>query len=356
MKRILKRLSLIALAILFLSGCATSDYRYREPNYEATIVPGAVLHGLRIAPEVEDKILALDPERITESDIKEALARGPAPRIINLHGGVPIVYLAVESFSQFLIDMGYPESKIRNPQDGSFSYSPYKNSAEIAGIIAWYYEKEGMPLMVIGHSAGGVQTVKVLHQLAGTFSDRVAVWNPLTEESERRYSIVDPITGKDRPVVGVRVGYAGVVGSGGLARLLPHYWGMLRLLRSIPDSVEHFTGGTIGVDLIGGDFFGLVPPANRYSANGKAHVRNVQLPASYSHVTVPVAAHLSKDLKIRDWINAYRPSEKPELDAEFEGSTSNILWIADVWHSIKKQWCLEAQRLIRAKRKMANGQ
>jgi hypothetical protein len=27
-----------------------------------------------------------------------------------------------------------------------------------------------------------------------------------------------------------------------------------------------------------------------------------------------------------------------------------VLWAADVWHSIKKHWCLEAQRLIRAQR------
>jgi len=27
-----------------------------------------------------------------------------------------------------------------------------------------------------------------------------------------------------------------------------------------------------------------------------------------------------------------------------------VLWAADVWHSVKKHWTLEAQRLIRAKR------
>jgi hypothetical protein len=31
-----------------------------------------------------------------------------------------------------------------------------------------------------------------------------------------------------------------------------------------------------------------------------------------------------------------------------------VLWAADVWHNIKKHWCLEAQRLIRAQR--ANGE
>jgi hypothetical protein len=27
-----------------------------------------------------------------------------------------------------------------------------------------------------------------------------------------------------------------------------------------------------------------------------------------------------------------------------------VLWAADVWYSIKKHWCLEAQRLVREER------
>ena len=42
-------------------------------------------------------------------------------------------------------------------------------------------------------------------------------------------------------------------------------------------------------------------------------------------------------------------SEKPVLNVTFESSSTNILWAADVWHSIKKHWVLELQRLIRAK-------
>jgi len=40
------------------------------------------------------------------------------------------------------------------------------------------------------------------------------------------------------------------------------------------------------------------------------------------------------------------------VSAVFESSSRNILWAADVWHSVKKYWCLEAQVLIRAKRAM----
>ena len=47
---------------------------------------------------------------------------------------------------------------------------------------------------------------------------------------------------------------------------------------------------------------------------------------------------------------------RPTLAVEFSTSTENILWAADVWYSIKKQWCLEAQRLVRAKRQLSAGQ
>jgi len=78
----------------------------------------------------------------------------------------------------------------------------------------------------------------------------------------------------------------------------------------------------------------------------------VRLPPGYNHVLVPTTAHLAEDQAIRDWINAYVPTDEPELTASFETPSDNILWAADVWHSVKKQWCLEAQRLIRAKRSL----
>ena len=353
MKRGSWHLSCLLVAIVSGSGCASYTYHYREANYDRRVEKGTVLQSLQLDPLLEDTILALDPEQITEKDVKEVLSRGPTPRIINLHGGVPLVFQAMESFSKFLIAMGYPEGRIRNPRDGTYSYSPFKSSAEIAGSIAWYYEKEGMPVMLVGHSAGGMKTVRVLHELAGAFADRVAVWSPLTEEAEGRYSIIDPLTGVERPVVGLRVGYATAVGVGGLAILLsPHQWPMLGRFRTIPDTVEHFTGFYIVLDLIAGDLLGLVGPPNKYRANGTAKVRNVKLPPSYSHVFVPVTGHLAEHKPVRDWINAYAPTEEPELTVLFDTSSSNILWAADVWHSVKKQWCLEAQRLIRAKRNM----
>src|SRR5208283_698329 len=226
-------------------------------------------------------------------------------------------------------------------------------SEKLAGLIAWYYEKEGMRPMIIGHSQGGMQAVKVLYVLAGSFGEKINVWNPITDEPEDRYSIVDPITGHEQPVVGVKVAYASAVGSGGLTRFLPNQWSMAGKLRRIPDSVDEFTGFSMGLDLFGGDLLGF-GGANRYESNGKAAVRNVRLPTGYNHVTIPVTAHLVEDEEIRDWINNYIPTEEPTLSVAFQRPSNNILWAADVWHSIKKHWVMEVQKLIRTKRDMRN--
>ena len=90
-----------------------------------------------------------------------------------------------------------------------------------------------MPMMV-GHSQGGIQLVKVLHDLAGDGVAQIPVWNPHTDTAEPRVTIVDPFTGAERPVVGLKIGYASVVGSGGAALMLPNQWSMVRRLRTDP--------------------------------------------------------------------------------------------------------------------------
>ena len=54
-----------------------------------------------------------------------------------------------------------------------------------------------------------------------------------------------------------------------------------------------------------------------------------------------------------DWINNYTPLT-PASDLETNTSSlqsnTHILWAADVWHSIKRHWVLELQRMIRARR------
>src|SRR5258706_16276784 len=75
--------------ILFMCGCAagTRPYSFGE-GYEKDAGAGTVLANLKIDPAVEEKILALDPEHISAQDVKDTLSKAPAPRIMNVHGGV----------------------------------------------------------------------------------------------------------------------------------------------------------------------------------------------------------------------------------------------------------------------------
>lgn len=209
--------------------------------------------------------------------------------------------------------------------------------------------------MMVGHSQGGMQAVKVLYQFAAKPSARRHVWNPLTWEQEPRCEITDPVTGRRRPVAGLKLPYATAVGAGGLTRLLPNQWGMTFRLRTIPDSVEEFTGFCKKHDLLGGDFLGY-GPANHFKSGGTALVRNIWLPTEEKHGEIPDTKHLLKSQEIRDWISRYRPAPEPiatpGVPPHFDADSSHILWAAEVWYSIKKHWVLELQRLLRAQRSM----
>jgi hypothetical protein len=343
----LRRALLAALVSLVLAACATPPMQTME-----TPAPGSVLRSLKLDSAAEDRVLALDPEHISGADVHETLAAMPAPHVVLLHGGIYPVYLAMTSFAEFLIGMGYPEDRIRRQDgvlDSTYSYSPYQESTQIAGMIAWYYERDGVRPVMVGHSQGGVQAVKILYDFAGASGGDIAVWNPVADRPEGRTTIVDPLTGATRPVVGFVVPYASAVGAGGAALFLPNQWSMVHRLRSIPDTVEDFTGFTISVDFVALSFPGS-RGASEFHHNGTANVRNVILPSSYNHVVVPVTRELASSPAMRDWLNSYVP-DKPGQDASLPpGPADNVLWAADVWYSIKKHWCLEAQRLVRARR------
>lgn len=334
-----RRLALSLLIVLACAGCAVPAYhRAREP------AAGAFLPAADRA--VEDRVLALDPERVTPADVRDTLANGPTPRIMLLHGGIYPVHLSMTSFANFLVEMGYPEGRIRDPIDGSWSHSPYEDAERLAGIVAWYYEHDGMPPLIIGHSQGGMQAVKILHVLNGGYSAAVPVWNPITDFPEDRTSIVDPLTKRTRPVVGgIRVAYASAVGAGGAAFLLPNQWTLLGRLHTIPDTVEEFTGYTIDFDMWAWNLPG--DSVRKFESAGNVRVRNVTLDGGNSHVAIPVTADLPVNPAARAWIDAYVPGTTvhPPPDAG-----DNILWAADVWYSVKKYWVIEAQRLIRAQR------
>ena len=329
----------LGAALLFTAASALCTTRVEAQEADVPFALGR----LTLDPAIEDRILALDPLRLSARDVRETLSHAPAPRIINLQGSVPVVTMA--PFAEFLIAMGYPEQRIRRPGDGALSYSSFVDARELAGTLAWYDEHEGMMPMLIGHSQGGMIAVKVLHELAGEFEASVPVWNPLRRAAEPRTEIVDPITGKRRPVVGLKVPYAAAIATGKLPRLLLGQWSMLSRLHQIPDTVKEFTGFSFEWDAIAGNFGSAEP----YRATGSAHVRNVMLPPSASHLGLPRAVELARDPVTRDWIDRYAPNGSAATPS-VAIDTSNLLHAADIWYSVKKQWCLEAQRLVLARR------
>ena len=344
------RRAVLAVLALAVASCAISPPAGDPSATPATT--GSPLRSVALDRTLEERILALDPENISADDVRDTLSKAPAPRVILIHGGVFPVHLAMTSFAQFLVGMGYPEERVRVPGTANdWSHNPYLPSDRLAGLIAWSYENEGMRPMLIGHSQGGIQVIKVLNDLAGTYGSEVRVWNPLTGNYENRTSIVDPITGRERPVVGLQVSFASAVGAGGPSFIFPNNWDVIGRLRDIPDTAVQFNGYFIGIDWFVVNFGG--PGSERFHALGKTQVRNVELPAGYLHVAVPVTHHLPGNPAFKTFVDAYRATtEKPD-EATMPGSYSdNIYYAADNWFSIKKHWALELKRLVTARRSL----
>jgi hypothetical protein len=254
-------------------------------------------------------------------------------------------------FAEFLIAMGYPAGQLRNPHDGRFSYNSFTDSRELAGTLAWHFEREGMVPMLIGHSQGGMLAIKVLQDLAGASGNWLRVWDPVRGRAEERTTVTDPLSGAEQPVVGLKVPYAAALATGSRMRVVLGQWSMRKRLRSVPDTVDEFTGFFVAGDLIAG----TGPNAaneNPYRATGTATVRNVMLPAEYGHVGLPRARHLAEQPATREWINRYEAgtASSSALPVIPGVDLANIVHAADIWSSVKKHWCLEAQRLVRAKR------
>ena len=305
---------------------------------------GAIAHAAfaigapsRIPQPVAQRLAALDCERVSASDVRDVLARAPAPRIVLLQGSVPLV--TMEPFARFLADMGYPEDRLRNPADGRMTYASFADSATLAGVLAFDYEQTGLEPMLIGHSQGGMLVIRVLYELAGDFHRSLPVVDPQTGVALPRTTIVDPHTGDERPVIGLHVAYAAALATGWLPRVLLGQWTMVTRLRRIPDTVTEFTGFDIPNDPIAGNLLGITP----YETAGAAHVRNVLLPANYSHIALPRADELVGIAPARAWIDAWQPGSRQPAEAV---DWPNVVHAADIWHSVKRHWCLQARRLL----------
>jgi hypothetical protein len=309
----------------------------------ATLLVGLVVATVVAAapPEATQRLGGLDCSRVAAQDVREVLNHYPAPRVIALEGSVPIVNMA--PFAAFLEAMGYPRERLADPVDGRTSYVSFVDSRRLAGQVAWHYEREGLMPILIGHSQGGMVVIKVLHELAGTYGAPIPVWNPARGEPEPRTTIRDPATGQERAVLGLKVDFAAALATGSLPRYLLGQWDIVPLLREVPDSAIEFTGFQIPWDLIAGNG----PDPAGFRAVGTARVRNVILPAGYSHIGLPRTEHLAAQPATRAWIDRYQPGDP--VPALADADLDNIVHAAELWHSVKKHWCQGAQRLTRVR-------
>lgn len=276
------------------------------------------------------------PETLAAS----SLPADRAPRIVLLQGSLGIVTMA--PLGEFLASMGYPARQLADPRTGAMTTDSDLGGRELAGMLAWQYEHDGVRPMIVGHSKGGGVVIDTLRALAGLEGGDIAVVDARTGAAEPRDRIVDPATGQPMRVTDLELPYAAAIATGRMPRILRGQFELARVLRDIPDSVRAFTGFTIPFDPIAGSFAGDEDP---YRALGTALVRNVVLPATTSHIGAPLADHLARDPATRSWIERFRPGTREPWPASAD--TSNLLLAAELWYDVKRAWCGEARRAVR---------
>ena len=81
------RVTVLALAFaLAVVGCTSVSRVDPAPAEAQASAPESVLRTMVVDPQLEDRILALDPENVSDDDVRKVLAAGPTPRIVALHG------------------------------------------------------------------------------------------------------------------------------------------------------------------------------------------------------------------------------------------------------------------------------
>ena len=133
--------------------------------------------------------------------------------------------------------------------------------------------------------------------------------------------------------------------TGKLLRIFLGQWDMITKLRRIPDTADEFTGFSIPWDPIAGTLGDPEP----YVAIGTARVRNVTLPAGTSHIRIPETAQLAANAATRAWIDTWSPTGASPMPDMAGIDTTNLQHAADIWYSVKKNWCESAQQLTKAR-------
>ena len=158
--------------------------------------------------------------------------------------------------------------------------------------------------MLVGHSQGGMMVMRTLHELAGGFHDDIAVVR--SGDAHGAAAHHDPRSvhrARSGRSSACSVAFAAAIATGKLPRVLLGQWTMIPKLRKVPDTAIEFTGFAIAWDPIAGNLGDPDP----YVATGTCAVRNVLLPATYSHIGAPITEHLARAAATRAWIVAWRP-------------------------------------------------
>ncbi len=341
--RITSLITSLSVLILFISGCSLYKNTKRETHFHK--LPSPPPYPVFISSMAD----CIDTPDEARADCKPP-SRFPAPRIINING--TLGGYRMDSFSRFLIKMGYPYESLLNPLNGHLSYSGFIDSRTLAGLFAWFYEKDGMRPVLIGHSRGGMKVVEVLREFEVPSCTGLRPWNPVTGGFEDRKTITDPFTKKPRSLCNLGAGFASAVSTGSLMRILLFEWGSLNWMRDVPAGVERFLGIFIKGDLIGADPLGLGP----YRTGGKGIVRNIHLKGDYHHIDLFETEYIPDDPNAKSWVDGYMPEgEKLNEPRPTLPDQSNIVIAAELWYEIKLNWVRELKRLYARKTNETEG-
>jgi hypothetical protein len=255
---------------------------------------------------------ALNPDSVSDAQVRDVLAHFPAPRVLLFNGVVAPVRM--DRMAKFFIAKAYPRASFVQPSTGRMSHPSRSHAQRWAGSLPWYYEKEGLRPVLIGHSQGGMIVSKILHESAGSFGSGLQVYNPEKRRFEDRNTFRNPRSGTTEPIIHYRTPYASAIATGKMMRVVLGQWNMIEHLHTVPNSVERFTGFSLQGDLIGGG-------THHYQSEGRAQIRNITLQHSANHLTLPA---LSDD-----------PRDPRSLLAGV------------LWEELKRAWCKELQSQLR---------
>ncbi len=181
----LRLLAVLALAV-GLAGCATRAMLAPDEAAQARPTPGSVLQSIPLDAAQEDRILALDPERVSEADVRDTLSHGPAPRIILMHGGIYPVHLAMASFGRFLARWATRRRRSATRRTAAGRTARTKAARMAPAWSRGTTSTTACRPMIVGHSQGGIQAVKILHELNGSFDAEVHPYDPQAHRLDRR--------------------------------------------------------------------------------------------------------------------------------------------------------------------------